>query len=92
MATRRVAIDIGGTFTDLVLEDGARTNTRKVLTTPRAPEEGVMTGLREILAEAGLRAGDLVTTGAWIALPARPGDLVEVEFDGLAPAVLRIEP
>lgn len=39
-----------------------------------------------------LRAGDLVTTGAWIALPARPGDLVEVEFDGLAPAVLRIEP
>ena len=59
MATRRVAIDIGGTFTDLVLEDGARTATKKVLTTPRAPEEGVMTGLREILAEAGLRAGDL---------------------------------
>ncbi|MFM8991251.1 MAG: hydantoinase/oxoprolinase family protein, partial [Alphaproteobacteria bacterium] len=59
MATRRVAIDIGGTFTDLVLEDGARISTKKVLTTPRAPEEGVMTGLREILAEAGLRAGDL---------------------------------
>jgi N-methylhydantoinase A len=59
VATRRVAIDIGGTFTDLVLEDGARISTKKVLTTPRAPEEGVMTGLREILAEAGLRAGDL---------------------------------
>ncbi len=59
VTTRRVAIDIGGTFTDLVLEDGARTLTRKVLTTPRAPEEGVMTGLREILAEGGLRAADL---------------------------------
>jgi N-methylhydantoinase A len=54
-----VAIDIGGTFTDLVLEDGDRVSTKKVLTTPRAPEEGVMTGLREILAEAGLRACDL---------------------------------
>jgi N-methylhydantoinase A len=59
VATRRLAIDIGGTFTDLVLEDGMRVVTKKVLTTPRAPEEGVMTGLREILAEAGLRAADL---------------------------------
>ncbi len=59
MATRRLAIDIGGTFTDLVLEDGGRVVTKKVLTTPRAPEEGVMTGLREILIEAGLRAADL---------------------------------
>ena len=59
MTTRRVAIDIGGTFTDLVLEDGARIVTKKVLTTPRAPEEGVMAGLREILAQAGLRASDL---------------------------------
>jgi N-methylhydantoinase A len=56
---KRVAIDIGGTFTDLVLEDGGRLITRKVLTTPRAPEDGVMTGLREILAQAGLRAADL---------------------------------
>jgi len=59
VATRRLAIDIGGTFTDLVLEDDMRVVTKKVLTTPRAPEEGVMTGLREILAEAGLRAADL---------------------------------
>lgn len=59
MATRRVAIDIGGTFTDLVLEDDGRLFTRKILTTPRAPEQGVMTGLHEILAQAGLRAADL---------------------------------
>ncbi len=56
---KRVAIDIGGTFTDFVLEDGARLFTKKVLTTPRAPEEGVMTGLREILAEAKIHARDL---------------------------------
>ena len=57
--TKRVAIDIGGTFTDLVFDDGARVLTRKVLTTPRAPEEGVMTGLGEILAEAGVKPSEL---------------------------------
>ncbi|MBM3524623.1 MAG: hypothetical protein FJX57_16885, partial [Alphaproteobacteria bacterium] len=57
--TRRLAIDIGGTFTDLVLEDGPRVLTRKVLTTPRAPEEAVMNGLRAVLADAGLSAAQL---------------------------------
>jgi N-methylhydantoinase A len=57
--TRRLAIDIGGTFTDLVLEDGSRVLTKKVLTTPRAPEAGVMTGLAEILADAGIAPTEL---------------------------------
>ncbi|MBL8697564.1 MAG: hydantoinase/oxoprolinase family protein [Alphaproteobacteria bacterium] len=57
--TKRVAIDIGGTFTDLVLEDGARVFTKKVLTTPRAPEEAVMTGLRALLGDAGIKAAQL---------------------------------
>ena len=50
----RLAVDIGGTFTDVVLEigdvrAGGRRLTRKVLTTPRAPEEAVMNGTRAIL-------------------------------------------
>jgi N-methylhydantoinase A len=36
-----MAVDIGGTFTDIVLDRGAERITRKVLTTPR-PEEGVL--------------------------------------------------
>ena len=57
--THRLAADIGGTFTDLVLESNGHRITRKVLTTPAAPEEGVLEGARLILADAGLSFGDI---------------------------------
>ena len=41
----RLAADIGGTFTDIVLDAPAGRWTAKVLTTPRAPEEGVVEGV-----------------------------------------------
>ena len=40
--TIRLAVDIGGTFTDLALEHDGRRTTAKVLTTPAAPARGVM--------------------------------------------------
>ncbi|MBX5454965.1 MAG: hypothetical protein K6U10_13655, partial [Acidobacteriia bacterium] len=43
-ALARLAIDIGGTFTDLALETKAKLYTTKVLTTPAAPEQGVLEG------------------------------------------------
>jgi len=49
----RLAADIGGTFTDVVLESPAGRDTAKVLTTA-APEVGVLEGLRRVLAVAGL--------------------------------------
>ena len=49
----RLAVDIGGTFTDVALAGGARAWTAKVLTTPRAPEEGVMQGIERVLAGSG---------------------------------------
>ncbi len=55
----RLAVDIGGTFTDVVLEHGAPRFSRKVLTTPGAPEDGVLAGMDLILAESGVRPGDL---------------------------------
>ena len=55
----RLAVDIGGTFTDVVLESGGRRLTRKVLTTASAPEEGVMQGTLGLLAEAGLTLGEV---------------------------------
>jgi N-methylhydantoinase A len=55
----RLAIDIGGTFTDLALEHSGGRSTAKVLTTPGAPEEGVMSGVRIILASAGLAPSDI---------------------------------
>ena len=56
----RLAADIGGTFTDVALEraDGALV-TAKTLTTPKSPECGVLNGVGEALAKAGLAPGDV---------------------------------
>ena len=48
----RLAVDIGGTFTDLALEHAGGMATAKVLTTPRAPEQGVMEGVEAILSRS----------------------------------------
>ena len=55
----RMAVDIGGTFTDIVLDRGETRLTRKVLTTTRRPEEGVLEGARLVLADAGLHFSDI---------------------------------
>jgi N-methylhydantoinase A len=53
----RLAADIGGTFTDVVLETPLRRHSCKVLTTPRQPELAVMEGLDRLLQESGLDGG-----------------------------------
>ncbi len=53
-SSARIGVDIGGTFTDVVLEKGASRYTAKVLTTPRAPEEGVGQGIQGVLAQSGV--------------------------------------
>src|SRR5712691_5077131 len=55
----RMAVDIGGTFTDIVLDRGDERRTRKVLTTPSRPEEGVLAGSRLVLGEAGLHFSNI---------------------------------
>ena len=52
-----LGIDIGGTFTDIVVRDEGRTLARKVLTTHDDPARGVETGIVAILAEGGLDPG-----------------------------------
>lgn len=56
----RLAVDIGGTFTDIVVErEGGARVTAKVLTTPEAPEQGVLAGVGEALEKAGLVPADI---------------------------------
>ncbi len=67
--TTRLAIDIGGTFTDVVLDrDGERTTT-KVLTTPDHPAVGFMAGVEAVLSDSGVRPEtvDLVLHGTTLA-------------------------
>ncbi len=57
----RIGVDIGGTFTDFVLldtRDGALRN-GKVLTTPAAPEQAVLSGIRQLLDAHGIAPGDV---------------------------------
>jgi N-methylhydantoinase A len=65
----RLAVDVGGTFTDVVVETAHARHTKKVLTTPRAPEEGVMAGVLGLLGEAGLSIGavELIIHGTTLA-------------------------
>ena len=51
----RIGVDIGGTFTDLVLLDGDnRTSCAKVSSTPAEPERAVIAGVKELLSQAGV--------------------------------------
>jgi N-methylhydantoinase A len=56
----RLAVDIGGTFTDLAIEKDGERWTAKVLTTPSAPELGVLEGVQVVLGRAGLQPADIV--------------------------------
>ncbi|MFN3823383.1 MAG: hydantoinase/oxoprolinase family protein [Pseudorhodobacter sp.] len=51
--TFRLGVDIGGTFTDLVLETGKARHTTKVLTTYAAPEKAIIEGMHRVCALAG---------------------------------------
>ena len=61
MSDWRLAVDIGGTFTDVVLVDAAsgRVVVDKTLTTPAAPLDGVRRGVASILYTAGVRPGQI---------------------------------
>ncbi|MDP6872290.1 MAG: hydantoinase/oxoprolinase family protein [Alphaproteobacteria bacterium] len=74
----RLAVDIGGTFTDVVLEHGGGLDQLKLLTTPEAPEIAVLEGVRTILQRTGVATGEVTlaihgTTLATNALIERKG-------------------
>jgi N-methylhydantoinase A len=55
----KLAADIGGTFTDIVLESGRKRWSGKVLTTTEAPELGVMEGIVQVLGQSGVAPEDV---------------------------------
>ena len=74
MHEHRLAIDIGGTFTDVVLEHPDRsTISTKTLTTPGDPVQGAMSGITKVLSKSGItleRVGTVIhgTTSMQLAL------------------------
>jgi len=50
----RLGVDIGGTFTDVVMEIGDQQFSTKVLTTYTAPEDAIIDGVQQVCASAGV--------------------------------------
>lgn len=50
----RLAVDVGGTFTDVVLKTPDTQTTAKVLTTTSAPEKAVIAGAKEVFEAVGI--------------------------------------
>lgn len=50
----RMGVDIGGTFTDVVLEVGLEQFSTKVLTTYAAPEDAIIDGMRQVCGKANI--------------------------------------
>ena len=55
----RLSVDIGGTFTDVVLAHESQLRTTKVLTTYEDPAKGVMAGIENVLSQSDIQAQDI---------------------------------
>jgi N-methylhydantoinase A len=55
----RLGVDIGGTFTDVVLEKDGAVFSTKVLTTYAAPENAIIDGMQQVCAAAGIEASEI---------------------------------
>jgi N-methylhydantoinase A len=55
----RLAVDIGGTFTDIVLEIGSKCHSTKTLTDTQKPERGLMHGVDIVLGETGVKPSEI---------------------------------
>lgn len=58
-SSNRLGVDIGGTFTDVVLETDRGQFSTKVLTTYAAPEEAIIDGMGQVCAKAGIAASQI---------------------------------
>lgn len=65
----RLAVDIGGTFTDLILQIGSVQHAAKLLTTHAQPADAVLAGVEQLLTTAAIPASnvDLVLHGTTLA-------------------------
>ena len=57
----RLAVDIGGTFTDVALACGDKQFTTKTLTTKSQPETGVLAGIETVLTQAKINPSQVET-------------------------------
>ena len=85
-----IGVDVGGTFTDLVVTigDENRTVLHKLPSTPERPDRAIIDGIREVLAARGLTAADVehlahgTTVGTNALIQRRGGRVALVTSEG----------
>ncbi len=55
----RVGVDIGGTFTDIALDVNGVLHSTKILTDYELPERAILTGVRQVVEQAGLALSNI---------------------------------
>lgn len=58
-SSARLGVDIGGTFTDVVLEIGTSQYSAKILTTNAAPEDAIIDGMHQVCVKAAIRPSQI---------------------------------
>ena len=86
-STTRLGVDIGGTFTDVVLEIDQKQYSTKVLTTYAAPENAIIDGMQQVCDKAGIKPSqiDQIIHGTTLATNAL------IERDGAKTAFITTE-
>jgi N-methylhydantoinase A len=86
-----VGVDVGGTFTDVVLADtNGEVVVDKLPTTPEDPRVGVIDGIRRVLARSGVEPGDVsrvvhgTTLATNVILEQKGGPIAFVVTEGFA--------
>jgi N-methylhydantoinase A len=87
----RVGIDIGGTFTDLIMYDGDTPIIEKVLSTPEDNSKAVITGLNRLAERLGLSLEQLLKRTAAIVHGTTVADNALIEGKGAVVGLLTTE-
>ena len=75
-----LGVDTGGTFTDFVLFDGTGLRVHKVLSTPHAPEQAILQGIRDFDLDTGRLQVVHGSTVATNAVLERKGGTMSIDF------------
>jgi N-methylhydantoinase A len=90
-STSRIGIDVGGTFTDLVLVRNGALLLDKHPTTPRDQAEGVLGGLRQLAAREGTTLEELLGRTALVVHGTTTADNTMIEMSGAVTGLVTSE-
>jgi N-methylhydantoinase A len=87
----RIGVDVGGTFTDLVLVHEGTVTLDKHPTTPRDQSEGVLAGVRQLAAHVGLSLADFLARTEMIVHGTTTADNTMIEMSGATTGLVTSE-